>query len=166
MKKYILGGLLFVVLEMSLFEIGFKLSEVWYSHVNRIEDYPKFCQVRDSVGNCLDFPWHTFLTWLGFLGVPLIVLALFFILLFKQNKSRNALCLIVCFSVPMLIFHLGLIHFNSIEELWQWLEITNIFGVILSAATIVISFSAAGIFNLNNRFLQKKRLSKTRSVQF
>jgi hypothetical protein len=166
MKKYLLGGLIFVALEMSLFEIGFKLSEIWYSYVNRIEDYQNFCRALDSVGNCLDFHRHTFFAWLGLFGVPLIVLVLFFILLFKQKKSRNALCLIACFALPMLIFHFGLIHINGIEELRQWLEIANVFGVISSVAIIVISFSAAGIFNLHNRFLERKLLSKTRSVQF
>ncbi|MFA4955043.1 MAG: hypothetical protein WC641_07075 [Patescibacteria group bacterium] len=161
MKKYLLGGLLFAVLEMSLYEIGFKLSEVWYSYVNRIEDYQNFCRALDSVGNCLDFHRHTFFAWLGLFGVPLIVLVLFFILLFKQKKSRNALCLIVCYALPMLIFHFGLIHIHSIDELWQWLEIANVFGVISSAGIIIISFSAAGIFYLHNRFLQMKRLSRT-----
>lgn len=161
MKKYLLGGLLFAVLEMFLFEIGFKLSEIWYSHVNRIEDYPNFCNVRDAAGNCMDFPFHIFFAYLGLFIIPLIVLTLFFIFLFKQKKSRNALCFIVCFSVPMLIFHFGFIHINGIEDLWRWLEIANILGITLLTVIIVISFSAAGIFNLRNRFRKNKLLHKT-----
>ena len=161
MKKYLLGGLLFVVLEMFLFEVSIRLSEVWYSRVNRIEDYSNFCKVRDVVGNCLDFPWHTFIAWLGLFGVPLIVLVLFFVLLFKQKKSKNALCLVACYSIPMFIFHLGLIHIGRIEELWQRLEIANIFGMLLLATLVVVSSSTAGIFELYNRTRKKDLLKKT-----
>lgn len=157
---FVCAGLLLAVVELFLLNSGFVLSQVWNSHVNRVQEFPNFCQIRDTVGNCLDFRWHTFFTWLGLLGIPFSVLTIFFVLLYKQKKSVNALCLVLGFSIPMLMFHLGLVHIPNTGELWWFLEIANIFGAISSAALIAIGFLVAGMFNLHVRFREKKLLLK------
>jgi hypothetical protein len=160
MKKYILSGLAFFGIEIFLYEIGYKLSVVWYSHVNSVEAYPNFCKVRDVVGNCLDFPWHNFFVALGLFGIKMIVLVLFFVLLFKQKKVSNALYLVAFYSIPISVFHLGLINMVGIGELCRWLEIANVFGMLSVIILVIISLLVSSIFSLYNRFQKKKPLHK------
>jgi hypothetical protein len=138
MKKYLLSGLALVAINMFLYEAAFQ-SLFWYRQVNRIWGY--------------DFHWYSFFAWLGFWGVPLVVLVLCFILISKQKKSKNTLTLVAGYSVPMLIFYFGLIPLSHIQELWQWLEMANVFG----AALIISILSAAGIFHLSHRIREKKQ---------
>ena len=148
---YALIGLIFFSIEILVYEWSDRLGAFWYAHKAGLGKLGDLCKNSDVAGNCLDFKWHTLVGGVGLFGIKIIVLLLFFIILFKKKKISPALLIALPYSLLILGFHFDLIPIKRLHELFQWLELTNIGGILAAGILVLVSLLTSIIYFYNKK---------------
>ncbi|MCB9798276.1 hypothetical protein H6758_00955 [Candidatus Nomurabacteria bacterium] len=143
---YTLIGPIFFLIEVLLYEGGKQLSDFWYAHKAGFGKLGDLCKNADAVGNCLDFRWHSFVAGIGLFGIKILVLITFLLVLFKKKKFGPALSIVLLYSGLILSFHFNIIPIERFDELYWWLELANIGGVLAVGILILVSLVASTIY--------------------
>ncbi len=148
---YILISLAIFFLEMVVYEWSYRLGEFWHAHKASYGSRGDLCENVDSIGNCLDFPWHALVSGIGLFAVKIIVLIIFLMVLLKKKKMSTALLIALPYILLILSFHFDLLPIKRLENLSDWLEMANL-GGILSAGILllIILFTSVIYFYENN----------------